>query len=310
MAYTSEPMPSAQAPAPNAAPPVMREERVLDPYRSRVPQLPVPQSREQPAISRSVSTEEPSAPTAESVTLGPAAAALARKEQRFRQQQQELKARETALEAERAEIAELKAIKAKLASKDFSSIEQLVPYNEYTNYLIEKDAGLSPEHQELKKLQSDIEAVKKAQQDDVSKRFEAAVSERRKAVTALVESNEAFTGIAKMKAHEAVVQHILDTWEHDNVDLSVEDAAREVEETLREQANRWASIVQPATKQAEVSEDKNVLPPLKPVVKTLTNNMSATGEIKRPVKSFHGMSDSERYAEARRRAEEKMQQRG
>lgn len=311
MAYATEAMPAGPA-IPNPAQLPMREERVLDPYRARQIKAPTPppqaKPREQTDIDALASAEDP-APPAESVRLSPAAAALARKEQAFRQQQQELKAKEAALEAERAEIAELKAIKAKLASGDYSAAESLVPYDRYTNYLIEKDAGLSPEQQEFKKLQSEIEAVKKAQQDDVSKRFDAAVNERRKAVTELVEANESFSSIKELKVQDAVVHHILDTWEYDNDDLSVEQAAKEVEDYLIERGRKWASLSKLKPKQ-DPADERHELPPLKTGVKTLTNNMSATGEIKRPVKSFQGMSDAERYAEARRRAEEKLRLRG
>ena len=244
------------------------------------------------------SPAEPGKPV-ESVQLSPQMAALARKEHKFRQADQDLKARETALEARMAKLAKLEEMEARLANKDYSGIESLVDYNSYTDYLINKETATSPEQQAFKKLSDDLEGVKKAQQDDVSKRFDAAVSERRNAVNSLVESNLDFSTIKELKMQEHVVQHILDTWEHDNIDLSPEQAAKEVEELLVEKANKWANLskVKPKVAVKEL--------PIKPAVKTLTNNMQATGEIKRTPKSMHSMSDSERWAEARRRVEEK-----
>ena len=207
------------------------------------------------------------------------------------------------MEAERKEIADLKAIKAKLASKDFSGIESLVDYNDYTNYLIEKDSKSTPEQDEIKKLASKLDSMEKAQQDDVSKRFDAAVNERRTAIKALVGSDTTYSTIKELKAEEAVVQHILDTWEHDNIDLSVEQASKEVEDLLVEKATKWASLSKVKT---QASQEKKELPPLKSNVKTLTNNMAPTGEIKRPQKSFEGMSEQDRYKEAYRRAQEKL----
>jgi len=112
-----------------------------------------------------------------------------------------------------------------------------------------------------------------------------------------------------LKMQEAVVQHILDTWEHDNIDLTPEQAAKEVEELLIERANEEYAKLSGLSKiksKSAVVDEKKQLPPLKQGIKTLTNNMTATGEIKRPAKSFQGMTDNERWAEARRRAEEKL----
>lgn len=256
-------------------------------------------------VSASEETKIDATKTEESVSLSPAAAALARKEQAFRRQQQELKAKEQALEAERQEIAELKALKSKLANKDYSDLEKLAPYDEYTNYLIEKSSSTTPEQEEIKKLRSEIEEVRDSHKKEIDQRFEAAVNERRKAVTSLVDSDPAYSSIKELKLQEAVVQHILDTWEHDSVDLPIEQAAKEVEELLNERAAKFASLSKFKSQQKPV-EEKKELPPLKPGIKTLTNNMAATGEIKRPQRSFADMkSDSERYAEAKRRVLEK-----
>ena len=177
-------------------------------------------------------------------------------------------AKRQALEAERKEIAELKQIKAKLAEKDYSAVENLVNYDEYTNYLIDKSTKTTPEQEEIKKLYQKLESLEKNQQDDVSKRFDAAVNERRNAVKELVLKDESFTTIKELKAEETVVQHILDTWENDNIDLTVEQAAKEVEELLLEKATKWASL----TKVKGTLQEKKELPSLKPGVKTLTKN--------------------------------------
>lgn len=294
---------------PNLPKEIMREERVVD-HRVDARRLVAAQAavaaKSGQTNTGANNVHEPAenpAPSAESVTLSPGAAALARKEAKFRQQQQDLKAQEAALEAERKEIADLKAMKAKLAAKDFSGLETFVDYTDYTNYLIEKGSQTTPEQEEIKKLASKLEDMEKAQKDDVSKRFDAAVNERRTAVKALIASNESFPAIKKMKAEEHVVQHILDTWEHDNVDLPVEQAAKEVEVLLKETATKWASLIEEKT---QASQEAKELPPLKSGVKTLTNNMAPTGEIKRPQKSFEGMSEQERYKEAYRRAQEKL----
>ncbi len=287
--------------------PVMREERVVEPYRQRTikpaPQIGQPDINDTSVPATGAETPKPAE---ESVTLSPQMAALARKEQAFRRQQQEFKAQLAAAQAQNAELTQLRAMKAKLESKDFSEISKMVPYNDYANWLIENGSQASPEQQALKKLEAELEGVKEAQKTDVEKRFEAAVAERRNAAKELVASNPEFSSIKELKQEEAVVQHILDTWEHDDIELTVEQAAKEVEQALVEQGNKWASI--PKIKSASTPAEKKDLPPMKPGIKTLTNEMTIQGDVKNPRKSFQGMTDSERYAEARRRAEEKLKQ--
>jgi hypothetical protein len=312
MSYEVTAITNTTSAAPQAQTPTMREDRELSPYQNSNLRL----EKAQEAVNGRVAvnseakpsaTEVPAATTEETVSLSPSASALARKELKFRQQQEAFKKKEQALEAERAEIAELKALKAKLANKDYSGIEGLVKYDEYTDYLINKDSNLSPEQQEIRKIAAELEGVKSSQKEDISKRFEAAVNERRKAVQALVEKPE-FSRIKKAKAEEHVVKHILDTWEHDNIDLSPEQAAKEVSEALFEKANAWKSILDEET--AEPVESQKQLPPLRSGIKTLTNNMAAPSESKKVLKPLSQMSDTERYAEARRRAEEKLKQQG
>lgn len=311
-AITSSPIPQAQQVE-------MREERVLNPYAGRNAASRIESAQAKAAASGAPGTAAPAAgvgqpntnksavaepgTTADTVTLSPQVAALARKEQSFRQKEAAFKASQAALEKDRAELADLKAMKDALGSGDFSKVEGLVDYEKFSEWKVAQLNSQDPGAQALKKLELEVESVKKAQAEDVSKRFDAAVEERRRAVTQLVASNVDFTTIKELKAEEHVVQHILDTWEHDDVELSVEQAAKEVEEALLEKAKTWTSLtkVKPQTAAAETKE----LPPLKPGIKTITNNMSA-GDLTRPNKSFQGMSDSERYAEARRRAEAKL----
>lgn len=303
MAYEKEAVaPSTSAVA--SQPQVIREPVEIDPRaRSRQPAL-APESTGQVdkgGTTQAVETK----PAEETVTLSPQMAALARKEQKNRQREQELKKQEEALVSERAEIADLKAMKARLAAKDYSGIESQVDYEAYTQYLLAKQNGTNPDQEALKKLEAKVEGVEKANTDFINKQFESAVNERRQAVTKLVEVDPTYASIKELKMQEAVVHHILDTWETDSKELSVEDAAKEVEEILLETANKWASLSK--LKKTEATDEKKPLPPLKQGLKTLTNQVTAS-EFKSTVKSLQNLSDGERWAEARRRAEEKLKQ--
>jgi hypothetical protein len=292
----------------------MKEERVVDPYESarRAASAAKPTQFGQNTINseaKSSGAADSAVTSEETVTLSPQMAALARKEQRFRQREQAVKDREVALEARNAKLAQLEAMQTKLAAKDYSGIEDLVKYDEYTNYLIEKDSNLSPEQLELKKQREEIEAIKAAALNNTTKAFEAAVEQRRQAVGQLIESKPEYAIIKKANASEAVVKHILDTWEEESKEITPEQAAQDVKKVLLEKRAEWLALGEEEIAPPEDdATQKKQLPPLRPQIKTLTNQMAATGEIKRQPKSLSGMSDAERYAEARRRAEEKLKQ--
>jgi hypothetical protein len=295
----------------------MLPERVFDPYAKSFSRAELAQQ----AIEKihnggqgdtnrtSTAPVDPKAPEP-SVTLSPQVTALARKEQKIRQQEKILKDRETAMEAQRAKLAKLEALEQKLAKKDYSGLDELVDYNEYSNYQVNKLNGADPNQEALKKVQDELVSLKKSQEENISKQFEAAVNDRREAAKKHIASDEKLTGIAKklpeLKIEEAVVQHILDTWEHDSKELSVEDATKEVQEVILERAKKWASILDEEPKPTEAPADlKKQLPPLKQEIKTLTNQVTST-ELGGPKKPLYFMSDSERWAEARRRATEKI----
>jgi hypothetical protein len=308
MAFEREAI-APSGPAPVATQIEMREERVINPYQSRVKAKIVGATSHQENINTGTSAAPPAteAPQSETVTLSPAAAAIARREQKFRQQEQEFKAQKELLAKKETELNDVLSLKAKLEAKDYSAFDGKVDYQDYTNYIIEKSAKADPQAEKLRAIEEKIDSVEKAHREETSKRFEAAVSERRKAVDSLIEAKPEFSRLKKAKATEHVVQHILDTWENDSVDLDPETAAKEVDQILKERAKQWAELLA-EEKEAATEADSKALPPLKTGVKTLTNSMTPPGEIKRPNKSFQGMSDSERYAEARRRAEEKLKQ--
>jgi hypothetical protein len=302
MSYEVEAIDTSAVPATAASQPTMREERVLNPYQTREQRVTIGQTdkveSQAPVESRTAE---------ETVRLSPGAAALARRELKFRQQQQSLEKDRASLAAERAEIAQLRSMKEKLAAKDYSGFDELVDYNDYSQYKLNKLQGADPRSEELSQLRGKIESLEKMTEKNIETQFEAAVSERRTATAELVDKSGQFPRIKKAGANEAVVQHILDTWEHDSKELTVEQAAKEVESILVEKAKQWASLLEDE-KPAVAEDPRKTLPPLKQGLKTLTNQVTASATT-RPQKSYSQMSDNERYEVARQRALEKLQNR-
>ena len=188
---------------------------------------------------------------------------------------------------------------SRLKAKDYSVLEGLFDYDAYVQQQLDRQSKDDPKAQADKALREKVESLEKGQNDFISKQMEAATQERRTAVQQLVDSDPRFASIKETDNVEAVVQHILDTWEKDDLDLSPEQAALEVEEVLLEEAQKWAKLskVQPKP----VVEEKT-LPPLKQV-KTLTNQV-VQDSTQRPPVPLYKLSAEQRFAEAQRRAQE------
>jgi hypothetical protein len=291
--------------------PAMREPKVVEPYRSRTGSKITPQTPTSPEATAPTPTptdrsgtgvvagEEPTG-SVKTVKLSPQMAALARREQRFLEQQKQLEADQKAIEADRQEIADLRQLKKQLAEKDFSGIENQVPYADYVAYLNKKTQQFDPQAEATRQLTEKIESLEAAQKETLDSQEQAAIRQTRQEVADLVKESVDFSSIRELGQIDTVVQHILDTWEHDEVLLTPEEAAKEVEQVLVEQAKKLAGItkLKPAQETGQNPEGT--------AVKTLTNNMGPQSDSKGPRRPFQGMSDSERWAEARRRAEEKI----
>lgn len=306
MSYTREAMPAPMPATQTPSAPIMREDRAVDPYRR--PSL---SSIEQAGRGGTSGVADTASP-AETVTLSPAAAALARKEQASRQMERKLKEREEALEAKAKQYAKYEAMEQGLAKKDYSALKGIVNYDEYTQAIINEQTSTDPTQAELQKLKAEIESVKKASEDQVSKQFDAAVNERKVAASKLLETDPELSSFNSrveksmpgLKLPDAITHHILDTWEHDSKELSVEEATKEVVEALKAKAKGWSALLE-ETQELPATDEKKTLPPMKPPLKTITNQVTA-GDPKKPTKSFQQMNETERYEEARRRAIAKM----
>ncbi|CAM6002764.1 unnamed protein product [Sphagnum balticum] len=251
--------------------------------------------------------EKAKTPVEESVTLSPQLTALARKEAATRQREAAIKEREKQLEAKLAQAQEYEELKTKLASKDFSAAEKLgLTYEEYANYQMQKLAGEDPQKQELEAIRSEVTALKKQQEESVSRQYDANVAEYKKAIATLVESEPKFSGIKKIgeQGREAVLQYILDSFEEDGLELSVDQAAQDVQDFMKEEAKKMAVLLEDETPAVEAARK---LPPPKVGMKTLTQQVTTSSE-RAPLKPLYRMSDEERWAEARRRVEARKQQ--
>jgi len=241
----------------------------------------------------------------ESVTLSPKISAIARKEQAQRQREQALKQREKDLADKLAKAEKYDQLRQKLDAKDYSAADELgMSYEEYTQYLLNKQAGADPTEQRFRKIETENEALKHALEEKETEEYQANQALWKEAIEKAVAGSDEFSTIRELKAEGAVLQHINDSFEEDGVELTVEQAAKEIEDALVKRAEKLSSI----SKLKKGVSGEKVLGPPKTQPRTLTQNMAATSVKSKP-KPFHLMSESEQIAEAIRRVQEAKLQR-
>lgn len=243
----------------------------------------------------------------ESITLSPKVSAIARREQAQRQRETNLKQREKDLASKLADADKFAALKAKIAAKDYSAAEEMgLTYEEYTNHLVTKQSEKNPQEERQLKLEAEIALLKKSQEESVLREYESNQKLWKQEITRVVDGSDDFSSIKELGAYDAVLEHINESFEEDGIELTTEQAAKEIEELLVERASKFASI---SKVKKQFSEGAPVIPRGKlGAPKTITQNMTVSSQ--RPVKKpFHLMSDSEQIAEAYRRVQEAKQQR-
>lgn len=249
-----------------------------------------------------VEASEPAEPAKpeESVTLSPQISALARKEQAQRQRERALAQRERELSAKLADAEKYQQIRSKIANKDYSAADELgMTHEQYTQYLLDKQAGEDPAEQRYRKVESELEKLKKNQEEQTIQEYQANQGLWKQEIAKVVDGNEEFSTIKELGAHAAVLKHINDSFDEDGIELTAEQAAKEIEEALLARAEKLASVSK-IKKKFEV--EPRVLGAPKTSPKTITQNMTVTSE-KAKSKPFHLMSESEQIAEAIRRVQ-------
>lgn len=237
----------------------------------------------------------------ESVTLSPKVSAIARREQAHRQREQLLKQRESDLAEKLANADKFEKLKAKIAAKDYSAAEEIgLTYEEYTNHLVTKQAEKNPESEKLSKVERELAELKQAQEESTVREYQANQTLWKQEISRVVASDE-FSAIRELGAEDLVLQHINDSFEEDEIELTAEEAAKEIEGALVGRAEKLAGLSK--IKQRFETPTRKLGAP-----KTITQNMTVSSQ--KPVKKpFHLMSDSEQIAEAYRRVQEAKLQR-
>lgn len=244
--------------------------------------------------------------------LSPQYAALARKEKAIRGQVQELKtreaqfvAREAAVAAKEASIAKALEFETRLEKDPMGVLaEKGFTYDKLTQSAMslpsEQDVMVSGLKAEIEALRQEMGKTKQSFEDNQTNAYKQAVTQIRSDVTQLVATNPEFETIHATKSVGDVVELIEATFKNEGVLLSVEEAAREVEEYLVEEASKLYKLKKFqqkfAPKVAETTVAAAATPQQpntaqKPPMKTLTNSVGAQRPLtqrERAMAAFHG----------------------
>lgn len=232
---------------------------------------------------------------------------LARKEKQIRARAQEmkaqevaLKAREDALKAKETQAPAVSAddLKARLAREPLSVLQELgIGWDELTNAALNQP---SPDKVILQKMQAEIEQLKGLQnktaktfEEQQTQQYNQAVSQIRSEITNLVSVDANFETIRETGSEETVVELIKETFNKDGILMSVEDAARAVEEHLVEEYIKVARLSKIQQKLAPAPAPKTTVVDQKQpqTAKTLTNAMGTAQKLSakdRAIAAFKG----------------------
>lgn len=246
-------------------------------------------------------------------------AQLARQERALRakvqQQQQAIKAKEAELAAKEAAI----ATKEQQYSQGYISKDQLkadtlriladngVSYDELTQQILNQapsnprmDSHIARLEAKIAELEKANEQSKQSYTEQQQQQYQAAVKQIKMDAASLVKNDPNFETIKATGSVDDVVELITATYEKDGVLLSVEEAAKEVEDYLVDEAMKVTRIgkikrrlEESARPAAQTSLQKTAQSTQKtqPAMKTLTNTVASTRQLSardRAVLAFKG----------------------
>ncbi len=211
--------------------------------------------------------------------IDPKFEALAKKESAFRTREKEFQAREADFKAKQAELDQAKSFKDRLKSNPLEVLNELgVTYDDLVAQAINApDQNTVEIRNELKALRDKQTQIEENAKNSANAQREAAITQIRHDVTDLVKSDPSFETIHATESAEDVVELITRTFDESGKLLSVDEAARMVEEELFQEAMKIAQIgkVKAKLQPEPAPETKQELKSQRQI-QTLTNNMSSS----------------------------------
>lgn len=264
---------------------------------------PVPQIDKR--IDTNVATEVPATPEAATPkpedALNSKFAILSRNQQRLRQQTRVLEEQRRAFEVERKEIEQVKAWKERIKQDPYGvMLEQGLTSDQVASLMLNQpqpmDQNMLLMKQQLEAATAKIQSLESRQSTAQDVQLEAARKQILHDVKQVVSSDESFEAIRSHgpQAEHAVVTLIEETYNKDGYVMNTDDAIKEVEDYLVEEAIKLAQIkkvksrLYPAATENVQAVPQKTQNPQK--INTLSNRMVPS--------TTQPMSDKERRARA------------
>lgn len=261
--------------------------------------MPTTQSTSAPKTGHPGITEETTAPA---VTLSPQLTALARRQQKFQQEVQAQREKESQWEKDKANYVPKESFKAKVQQNAVEALSDLgLTYDELTNLLLNQQNGADP----VRELRSEVDQLKKSQEESANKQFEAILNQYKSEAQKLIQSSDKYLMIRdEPEAAKAAVDELVADWEKDGETKDISYYLDLAEEGLRDMANALSgrlSKTKPAEETAQPTK-KTLPPPKAAQTRTLTQQVETAPQQARPGQ-FQHLSMKERIAQATARAQ-------
>jgi hypothetical protein len=249
------------------------------------------------------SSEPEAAPKAPEEPISSQYAILAKKEKALRLRDQQMKAKEAEIRA-REEALRPAAPKApefdpskyvareELTKDPFSVLADLgLSYDQLTEMALNAPKAQDvATRNEIASLKAELAAIKGAQEktnksleEQSSNSYKQALTQIRRDVTDLVTNDPYFETVAKTGSVSDVVELIERTFNEEGVLLSVEQAAKEVEDHLVDQLTSYTSRIDKIKKRLQPQASTQAAPKQEtnkqPQLKTLTNSVSSSRKL-------------------------------
>lgn len=247
--------------------------------------------------------EPPKEAKPEPEKLSPQFAALARKEKALRLEAQRIKLEREEIKAEQQKFKSNDYVPRERITKETLAVlsEAGLSHDQVAQMLLNgqmpqaKDPTIAKLMARIDELEGKHTKVETEIKDNQTKAYSQAVTQIRNDAKILIDSDPAYETIKARNKVESVVKHIEQTFKEDGHLLSVEDAAKEVEEALVEEAMKLMSLTKIKAKlQPEVPQQQQKQSQSQSV-RTLTHDLSAAP-------SKQTLSSKDRYQRAILRA--------
>lgn len=195
------------------------------------------------------SAPQTEAPALEKVDpLSPKFAILAKREKLLRSREEQIKAKEDAFKAKEAEYSSAYIPKSRLKSEALAVLSEAgISYDEITQQLLSQPgAQIDPALQDLQAknaaLEKRLEEISGRMDEGQTNAYKAAVNQLRADVKTSLAGNAEYELVTGLGQEERVVQLIEQTFKDEQRMMTIEEAAKEIEDYLLEEADKVVSI--------------------------------------------------------------------